>query len=152
MQPPGNSQRRQTSGASFEAKKTGSTPNCFSFILPMLVLEMSPRIARERLVLAAPVVFLLLVCSIARLLVTQHRLELAPDALGRETSQDGLTECGTGRRCSRSCKPESVVPSATRRRSLWPPWTTLRPPPTAEGTLRVNVVLRMGRAQANRQP
>ncbi len=52
---------------------------------------MSLRIARERLGLAAAVVFLSFVCSSTRLLVTQQRLELTKDALRREASRDGLT-------------------------------------------------------------
>jgi diguanylate cyclase (GGDEF)-like protein len=60
-------------------------------IYPLLVLLMSLRIARERLGLAALVVFSSFVCSSARLLVTQHRLIEAKDALRREASRDGLT-------------------------------------------------------------
>jgi two-component system cell cycle response regulator len=52
---------------------------------------MSLRIARERLGLAAVVVFLSFVCSSARLLVTQHRLVRTQEALRREASRDGLT-------------------------------------------------------------
>jgi diguanylate cyclase (GGDEF)-like protein len=63
----------------------------FFLLYPLLVLFMSLRIARERLGLAALVVFLSFVCSSTRLLVTQHRLELAKDALRREASHDGLT-------------------------------------------------------------
>lgn len=63
----------------------------FYLIYPLLVLFMSLRIARERLGLAAVVVFLSFVCSSARLLVTQHRLILAKEALRREASRDGLT-------------------------------------------------------------
>lgn len=63
----------------------------FFLLYPLLVLFMSLRIARERLGLAAVVVFLSFVCSSARLLVTQHRLVLAKDALRREASRDGLT-------------------------------------------------------------
>jgi len=63
----------------------------FFLLYPLLVLFMSLRIARERLGLAAAVVFLSFVCSSARLLVTQHRLVLAKDALRREASRDGLT-------------------------------------------------------------
>ena len=63
----------------------------FYLIYPMLVLFMSLRIARERLGLAAAVVFLSFVCSSARLLVTQHRLLRAKDALRREAARDGLT-------------------------------------------------------------
>ena len=63
----------------------------FYLIYPLLVLFMSLRIARERLGLAALVVLLSFVCSSARLLVTQHRLILAKEALRREASRDGLT-------------------------------------------------------------
>jgi diguanylate cyclase (GGDEF)-like protein len=63
----------------------------FYLIYPLLVLFMSLRIARERLGLAAVVVFFSFVCSSARLLVTQHRLIHAKEALRREASRDGLT-------------------------------------------------------------
>jgi diguanylate cyclase (GGDEF)-like protein len=63
----------------------------FFLIYPLLVLFMSLRIARERLGLAAVVVFLSFVCSSARLLVTQHRLLGVREALRREASRDGLT-------------------------------------------------------------
>lgn len=63
----------------------------FHLLFPLLVLFMSLRIARERLGLAALVVFLSFVCSSARLLVTQDRLVLAKEALRREASRDGLT-------------------------------------------------------------
>jgi diguanylate cyclase (GGDEF)-like protein len=63
----------------------------FFLLYPLLVLFMSLRIARERLGLAATVVFLSFVCSSTRLLVTQQRLVLAKDALRREASHDGLT-------------------------------------------------------------
>ena len=63
----------------------------FFLLYPLLVLFMSLRIARERLGLAAAVVFLSFVCSSTRLLVTQQRLVLAKDALRREASHDGLT-------------------------------------------------------------
>jgi diguanylate cyclase (GGDEF)-like protein len=63
----------------------------FFLLYPLLVLFMSLRIARERLGLAATVVFLSFVCSSARLLVTQHRLVELKDALRREASRDGLT-------------------------------------------------------------
>ncbi|HKU24467.1 MAG TPA: GGDEF domain-containing protein [Candidatus Sulfotelmatobacter sp.] len=63
----------------------------FFLIYPLLVLFMSLRIARERLGLAALVVFLSFVCSSARLLVTQHRLLEVREALRREASRDGLT-------------------------------------------------------------
>ncbi len=60
-------------------------------IYPLLVLFMSLRIARERLGLAAVVVVCSFLCSSARLLVTQHRLLRAREALRREASRDGLT-------------------------------------------------------------
>jgi diguanylate cyclase (GGDEF)-like protein len=63
----------------------------FFLIYPLLVLFMSLRIARERLGLAALVVFSSFVCSSARLLVTQHRLLGVREALRREASRDGLT-------------------------------------------------------------
>ncbi len=63
----------------------------FYLIYPLLVLFMSLRIARERLGLAAIVVLISFVCSSARLLITQHRLLVAKDALRREASRDGLT-------------------------------------------------------------
>jgi diguanylate cyclase (GGDEF)-like protein len=63
----------------------------FYLFYPMLVLFMSLRIARERLGLAATVLFLSFACFSARLLITQSRLVLAKDALRREASRDGLT-------------------------------------------------------------
>jgi diguanylate cyclase (GGDEF)-like protein len=63
----------------------------FYLVYPLLVLFMSLRIARERLGLAAAVVFFAFVCSSARLLVTQHRLLIAKEALRREAAHDGLT-------------------------------------------------------------
>jgi diguanylate cyclase (GGDEF)-like protein len=63
----------------------------FYLFYPVLVLSMSLRIARERLGLAAAVVFLSFLCSSARLLVTQYRLVQAQEALRREASRDGLT-------------------------------------------------------------
>ncbi|HXX01263.1 MAG TPA: GGDEF domain-containing protein [Candidatus Acidoferrales bacterium] len=63
----------------------------FYLFYPLLVLFMSLRIARERLGLAAAVVFLSFVCSSARQLVTQQRLLVAKDALRREASRDSLT-------------------------------------------------------------
>ena len=63
----------------------------FHLSYPLLVLFMSLRIAREHLALAAAVVFLSFVVSSARLLVTQHRLVLAQEALRREASRDSLT-------------------------------------------------------------
>ena len=63
----------------------------FHLFYPLLVLFMSLRIARERLGLAAVIVFLSFVCSSARLLLTQHRLVRTQEALRREASRDGLT-------------------------------------------------------------
>jgi diguanylate cyclase (GGDEF)-like protein len=63
----------------------------FHLFYPLIVLAMSLQIARERLALAAAVVFFSFVCSSARLLVTQHRLVQAQDALRREASRDSLT-------------------------------------------------------------
>jgi diguanylate cyclase (GGDEF)-like protein len=63
----------------------------FYLLYPLLVLFMSLRIARERLGLAATIVFLSFVCSSARLLVTQNRLLVTKEALRREASRDGLT-------------------------------------------------------------
>lgn len=63
----------------------------FYLFYPVLVLVMSLRIARERLGLAAAVIFLSFVCSSARLLVTQHRLVKAQGALRWEATRDGLT-------------------------------------------------------------
>ncbi|MGH9494632.1 MAG: GGDEF domain-containing protein, partial [Candidatus Sulfotelmatobacter sp.] len=63
----------------------------FHLIYPVLVLFMSLNIARARLGLAAVVVLLSFVCSSARLLMTQHRLLLAREALRREASRDGMT-------------------------------------------------------------
>ena len=63
----------------------------FFLLYPLLVLFMSLRIARERLGLAALIVFSSFVCSSARLLVTQHRMLKTKDALRREASRDSLT-------------------------------------------------------------
>jgi len=63
----------------------------FYLLYPLLVLFMSLRIARERLGLAAIVVLISFVCSSARLLITQHRMLLAKDALRREAAHDALT-------------------------------------------------------------
>jgi diguanylate cyclase (GGDEF)-like protein len=92
----------------------------FFLIYPLLVLFMSLRIARERLGLAATVVFLSFVCSSARLLVTQNRLLLAKDALRREASRDGLTSLWNRKaimdilerellRSERDCQPVGVI-------------------------------------------
>jgi diguanylate cyclase (GGDEF)-like protein len=58
---------------------------------PLLVLFMSLRIARERLGLAATLVFSSFICSSARLLVSQTRLVRTQEALRREAARDGLT-------------------------------------------------------------
>jgi len=63
----------------------------FFLLYPLLVLFMSLRIARERLGLAATVVFLSFVCSSARMLVTQQRLVRAQETLRREAARDSLT-------------------------------------------------------------
>jgi diguanylate cyclase (GGDEF)-like protein len=63
----------------------------FHLFYPLLVLFMSLRIARERLGLAAGVVFFSFMCSSARLLVTQTRLIRTQEALRREASHDSLT-------------------------------------------------------------
>jgi diguanylate cyclase (GGDEF)-like protein len=63
----------------------------FYLLYPLLILAMSLRIARERLGLAASVVLLSFVCSSARLLITQHRLVMAQEALRREAARDSLT-------------------------------------------------------------
>ncbi len=63
----------------------------FYLLYPLLVLFMSLRIARERLGLAAIVVFLSFICSSARLLVTQYHLVQTQEALRREASRDSLT-------------------------------------------------------------
>lgn len=63
----------------------------FHLIYPLLVLFMSLRIARDHVGLAAVVVLPSFVCSSARLLVTQHRMILAKEALRREAAHDSLT-------------------------------------------------------------
>jgi len=63
----------------------------FYLFFPLLILVMSLRIATERLSLAAAVIFLSFACSSARLLLTQHRLVKAQDALRWEATRDGLT-------------------------------------------------------------
>ncbi len=74
-----------------QPREKGIYTEIFFLIYPLLVLLMSLRIARERLGLAALVVFLSFVCSSTRLLVTQSRLMQAKEALRREASRDGLT-------------------------------------------------------------
>jgi diguanylate cyclase (GGDEF)-like protein len=63
----------------------------FHLIYPLLVLFMSLRIAREHVGLAGVVVLVSFACSSARLLITQHRMTLAKDALRREAAHDSLT-------------------------------------------------------------
>jgi diguanylate cyclase (GGDEF)-like protein len=63
----------------------------FHLIYPLLVLFMSLRIARDHTGLAAVVVLMSFTCSSARLLVTQHRLLIAKDALRRDAARDSLT-------------------------------------------------------------
>lgn len=62
-----------------------------SLLYPVLVLIMSLRIASEHLALGGFVVLLSFVCSSARLLITQNRLQTAKEALRREASRDSLT-------------------------------------------------------------
>jgi len=63
----------------------------FYLLYPLLVLFMSLRIAREKLVLAAFIVMVSFVCSSARLLITQHRMIQVKEALHREAAHDSLT-------------------------------------------------------------
>lgn len=63
----------------------------FYLFFPLLILAMSLRIASQRLGLAAAVIFLSFACSSTRLLLTQHRLVKAQDALRWEATRDGLT-------------------------------------------------------------
>jgi diguanylate cyclase (GGDEF)-like protein len=63
----------------------------FHLIYPLLVLFMSLSIARRHLGFAAIVVALSFVCSSGRLLVTQHRMIVAKEALRREAAHDSLT-------------------------------------------------------------
>lgn len=63
----------------------------FHLIYPLLVLFMSLRIARDHTVLAAVVVLTSFSCCSARLLVTQHRLQIAKEALRRDAARDSLT-------------------------------------------------------------
>lgn len=92
----------------------------FFLLYPLLVLFMSLRIARERLGLAALVVFLSFVCSSARLLVTQHRLLRTREALRREAAHDSLTSMWNRKaimgilerellRSERDCQPIGVI-------------------------------------------
>ena len=88
---PGGRRRRRNFRLSQPRREKRIYTEIFFLLYPLLVLFMSLRIARERLGLAAVVVFLSFVCSSARLLVTQNRLLLAREALRREASRDGLT-------------------------------------------------------------
>lgn len=63
----------------------------FYLFFPLLILGMSLRIASVHLGLAATVIFLSFAGSSARLLLTQHRLVKAQDALRWEATRDGLT-------------------------------------------------------------
>jgi len=63
----------------------------FCLLYPVLVLFMSLRIARERLGLAALVVFTSFLVSTTRMLVTQQRLMSTQEALRREAARDSLT-------------------------------------------------------------
>lgn len=63
----------------------------FYLFFPLLILVMSHRIAIAHLGLAATVIFLSFAGSSARLLLTQHRLVEAQDALRWEAARDGLT-------------------------------------------------------------
>jgi diguanylate cyclase (GGDEF)-like protein len=103
-----------------ERREKRISTELFFLIYPLLVLFMSLRIARERLGLAALVVFLSFVCSSARLLVTQNRLLLAKDALRREASRDSLTSLWNRKaimsvlerellRSERDCQPVGVI-------------------------------------------
>ena len=83
-----------------EAPKSRPKPRCarsaiyteaFYLIYPLLVLFMSLRIARERLGLAAVVVFFSFVCSSARVAGDATSPDPAKEALRREASRDGLT-------------------------------------------------------------
>ncbi len=73
------------------SREKRTSTEIFHLLFPLLVLFMSLRIARDQLSLAAAVVLFSFVCSSARLLVTQHRLIRAKEALRREASRDGLT-------------------------------------------------------------
>jgi len=63
----------------------------FYLFFPLLILVMSLRIAQSQLGLAATVILLSFAGSSARLLLTQHRLVKAQDALRWEAARDGLT-------------------------------------------------------------
>lgn len=63
----------------------------FPLLYPFLILVMSARIAKSHIGIAAIVVLTSFASSSARLLVTQHRMFQAQEALRREASHDGLT-------------------------------------------------------------
>jgi len=63
----------------------------FPLLYPFLILVMSAVIARSHTLIAAIVVLTSFAGSSARLLVTQHRMFQAQEALRREASHDGLT-------------------------------------------------------------
>jgi diguanylate cyclase (GGDEF)-like protein len=63
----------------------------FYLFFPLLILVMSFRIAHVQLGLAGTVILLSFAGSSTRLLVTQHRLVKAQDALRWEATRDGLT-------------------------------------------------------------
>src|SRR5438270_2609677 len=87
-------------------------------IYPLLVLFMSLRIARERLGLAALVVVCSFLCSSARLLVTQHRLLQAKEALRREASRDGLTSLWN-RKAILGILERELLRAERDRQSVW---------------------------------
>jgi diguanylate cyclase (GGDEF)-like protein len=67
------------------------TAQAIHLVYPLLVLLMSLAIARQRLGMAAIVVLCSFVCSSARLLVTQNRMQITKEALRREAARDSLT-------------------------------------------------------------
>jgi diguanylate cyclase (GGDEF)-like protein len=81
---------RDFSAAGVEREKKIYT-EIFYLFFPLLILVMSLRIAHVRLGLAAIVILLSFAGSSTRLLVTQHRLVKAQDALRWEATRDGLT-------------------------------------------------------------
>ncbi len=72
-------------------REKGIYTEIFYLFFPLLILVMSLRIAHVRLGLAAIVILLSFAGSSTRLLVTQHRLVRAQDALRWEATRDGLT-------------------------------------------------------------
>lgn len=92
----------------------------FPLLYPLLVLLMSLAIARRHLALAAGVVLCSFLCSSARLLVTQHRMQLTKEALHREAARDSLTGLWNHKsildildrellRAERDCQPVGVI-------------------------------------------